>query len=125
MNDEQLNEELIGAAIEVHRELGPGLLESSYERCLMHELLLRGIKVERQKYLPIMYKGIEIDEGYRIDLLVENKVVVELKVVDAILDLHLAQTRTYLKLSNKKLGFLMNFNTRLLKDGIRRVVCNY
>lgn len=120
-----LTEQIIGAAIEVHKELGPGLLESTYERCLVHELLLRDIKAERQKKQPINYKGLEIDEGYRIDILIENKVILELKVVDHLNNVHTAQLLTYLKLSGCKLGYLINFNTELLRDGIKRIVNNY
>ena len=115
---------VIGAAIEVHRELGPGLLESTYERCLVHELMLQEIQAVRQKAQPINYKGLQIDEGYRIDVLVEDQLVLELKAVDALNNIHLAQILTYLKLSNLRLGFLINFNTERLKDGIRRVVNN-
>ena len=120
MND--LSERIIGAAIEVHRVLGPGLLESTYERCLVHELMLQGIRAERQKKQPIYYKGLELDEGYRIDVLVEGKIILELKVVDHLNDVHTAQLLTYLKLSGCTLGYLINFNVRLLKDGIKRIV---
>jgi GxxExxY protein len=121
----ELSEQIIGAAIEVHRELGPGLLESTYEACLAHELNLQGIKAIRQKKQPIFYKGLEIDEAYRIDVIVEDKILLELKVVDELNDIHLAQLLTYLKLSGCTLGYLINFNVPLLKDGIRRVVNNY
>jgi GxxExxY protein len=120
-----LTEQIIGAAIEVHKELGPGLHESTYERCLIHELQLKGIKAERQKKQPINYKGLEIDEGYRIDILVENEVILELKVVDQLNNVHTAQLLTYLKLSGCKLGYLINFNTELLKNGLKRIVNNY
>jgi len=120
-----LTEQIIGAAIEVHKELGPGLHESTYERCLIHELQLKGIKAERQKKQPINYKGLEIDEGYRIDILVENEVILELKVVDRLNNVHTAQLLTYLKLSGCKLGYLINFNTELLKNGLKRIVNNY
>ena len=119
------SEKIIGAAIEVHRELGPGLLESTYEACLAHELALNGIKAVRQKKQPIYYKGLEIDEAYRIDIIVEDQIILELKVVDALNSIHLAQLLTYLKLSNCTLGYLINFNVPLLKDGIRRVVNNH
>src|SRR5690606_22283721 len=121
---EDVGREVIGAAIEVHRELGPGLLESAYERCLVHELALRGIQAVRQKAQPIQYKGLQIDEGYRIDVLIEDRLIIELKAVDTLNNIHLAQILTYLKLSNLRLGFLINFNTERLKDGIRRVVNN-
>jgi len=121
----ELSEQIIGAAIEVHRELGPGLLESTYEACLAHELCLQGIKAVRQKKQPIHYKGLEIDEAYRIDVIVEDEIILELKVVDELNDIHLAQLLTYLKLSGCTLGYLINFNVPLLKDGIRRVVLNH
>ena len=119
--DGQLTGEIIGACIEVHRELGPGLLESTYEQCLCHELSLRGIHFERQVELPVQYKGTKLDCGYRIDILVENEVVVELKCVEALNDVHKAQLLTYLKLSGHRLGLLINFNTRFVKDGIIRM----
>ncbi len=125
MISKKLTEEIIGSAIEVHQELGPGLLESSYERCLVHELTLRGIKAERQKIQPIYYKGLEIDEGYRIDILVEDKIVLELKAVDSLNNVHKAQLLTYLKLSGCTLGYLINFNVLLLKDGLIRVANNF
>ena len=114
---------IIGAAIEVHRHLGPGLLESAYETCLAYELESKGLRVERQKPLPITYKDVHLDHGYRIDLLVENKVVVEIKAVDALLPIHQAQVLSYLRFSGCKIGLLLNFNVTLLKkDGIRRLV---
>jgi len=125
MTTDQLCEELIGAAIEVHRELGPGLLESTYERCLVQELTLRGIKTERQKTQPIHYKGLHLDEGYRIDVLVDDQIVLELKVVDHLTDVHIAQLLTYLKLSGHRIGYLLNFNVKLLKSGIKRIVNNH
>lgn len=121
----ELSEKIIGAAIEVHRELGPGLLESTYEACLAHELNLQGIKAVRQQKQPIHYKGLEIDEAYRIDVIVEDRIILELKVVDQLNDIHLAQLLTYLKLSGCSLGYLINFNVPLLKNGIRRVVNNH
>lgn len=117
----ELTAEIIGAAIEVHRHLGPGLLESAYEECLCRELSLRGIGVERQKPLPVAYKGQELDCGFRIDLLVED-VVVELKSVEELLPVHEAQLLTYLKLSGKQIGLIINFNVPVLKQGIRRRV---
>ena len=125
MDIEQLGNQIIGAAIEVHRELGPGLLESSYERCLFYELNLRNIRAERQKQQPIHYKGFEMDEGYRIDLLIEGKIVLELKAVDALNNVHKAQLITYLKLSQCALGYLINFNVPVLKDGLQRIVNNH
>jgi GxxExxY protein len=118
----KLTEQIIGAAIEVHRHLGPGLLESTYEACLKYELAERGLKAECQKVLPVVYKEILLEQGYRIDLLVENCVVVELKAVDAITDVHKAQVLTYLKLSGHKIGLLLNFNVKLLKNGIHRLI---
>jgi GxxExxY protein len=117
-----LTHAIIGAAIEVHRVLGPGLLESVYERCLSRELELRGIVNERQVLLPVVYKGIHLEEGYRIDILVERKVVVEVKAVDAIAPVHEAQLLTYLRLSNIHVGLLLNFHVALIKDGIKRMV---
>ncbi len=119
---EEITSEIISAGIEVHSELGPGLLESSYEACLFYELTERGFKVERQKKLPLVYKEVDLEIGYRIDLLVEDKVVVELKAVESLANIHQAQLLTYLKLSGIKVGLLMNFNVKLLKQGIRRFV---
>jgi GxxExxY protein len=122
MTENEISEKIIGCAIQVHRELGPGLLESSYEECLYYELMQSGLYVEKQKPLPLVYKEVKLDCGYRIDLLIENKVIVEVKSVEALNDIHLAQILTYLKLSKCKLGLLMNFNVVLLKEGIKRVV---
>ena len=115
-----LTGQIIGAAIEVHRHLGPGLLESAYETCLAYELTQRGLHVSRQKALPVVYKQIKLEQGYRIDLLVENLVIVELKVVEALTDAHEAQLLSYLKFSGCPIGLLINFYVRLLKDGIKR-----
>lgn len=115
-------EQIIGAAIEVHRHLGPGLLESAYEECLCHELFLRGLNFERQRPLPLEYKGINLDCGYRMDIVVEEKVILELKVVDTIAPIHEAQLLTYMRLSGIKIGLIINFNTPVLKDGIKRLV---
>jgi GxxExxY protein len=112
---------IIGAAIEVHRELGPGLLESAYEACLIYELRLRKLKVENQKPLPVFYKDVMLDCGYRLDLVIENQVIVEIKSVSAITSLHEAQLLSYLKLSDCKKGLLINFNVKILKEGIRRL----
>lgn len=117
-----ISAEIIDACIEVHKELGPGLLESVYEHCLFIELQNRGIKVKQQVYLPVIYKEQEIDINFRMDLLVEDKVVIELKAVETILPIHKAQILTYLKLADKKLGLLINFNVPLLKQGINRFV---
>ena len=118
----KLSKEIIGAAIEVHRELGPGLLESAYEECLCHELYLRNVTFERQVLLPLHYKGLDLDCGYRLDILVDNLVIVELKTVDEIAEVHRAQLITYLRLKNLWLGLLINFNVPVLKQGIIRVV---
>jgi GxxExxY protein len=119
---DDLSREIIGAAIEVHKHLGPGLFESAYEECLCYELGLRGIEFKRQVPLPLNYKGVWLECGYRLDLLVEDLVVVELKAVEAIETIHDAQLLTYLKLRNAWLGMIINFNVKLLKDGIRRLV---
>jgi GxxExxY protein len=125
MNDAQLTHEIIGAAIEVHRMLGPGLLESAYEECLARELSLRSIPFERQKPLPLVYKDVKLECGYRIDLLVDGRIVVELKAVDALAPIHDAIVLTYLRLSGCKIGLLINFNAAVLKDGLRRLVNKY
>ncbi len=117
-----ITEVIIGSAIRVHRELGPGLLESAYEPCLMYELVEEGLLVERQKPLPVIYKGVSLDCGYRLDLVIENKIVLELKAVEKILPVHEAQILSYLKLSGCRLGFLINFHVDVLKNGIRRIV---
>ena len=117
-----LSKQIIGAAIEVHRQLGPGLLESAYEICLKYELEKLGLQVEQQKALPVIYKDIKLDQGYRIDLLVENRIVIELKVVDAVTDVHKAQVISYLRFSGCQLGLLLNFNVVLSKHGITRIV---
>jgi len=120
---EELSEQIIGAAIEVHRALGPGLLESAYKICLMQELTLRGIRFQSEVMLPVRYKGIELDCGYRIDLLIEDKIILELKAVDALTKVHEAQLLTYLKLSGKRVGLLINFNSPVLRNSIvRRIV---
>jgi len=113
---------IVDAAMKVHSALGPGLLESTYEVCLKHELLKRGLRCLSQVTLPVIYDGVEIETGYRIDLLVEDAVIVELKAIERILALHEAQVLTYLKLSGKHVGLLINFNVRLLKDGIKRLI---
>ena len=125
MTDAQLTHAIIGAAIEVHRTLGPGLLESAYEECPARELTVRGIPFERQKPLPVVYKDVKLECGYRIDLVVDNRVIVELKAVDALAPIHEAIVLTYLRLSGCKIGLLINFNTAILRDGIRRLVDNY
>lgn len=122
MIEDKLSNIVIGAAIEVHRQLGPGLLESAYQQCLEKELTELGLNVEKEKPMPIIYKSLKLDHGYRMDLLIENKLVVEIKTVDAFIDVHFAQLLTYLKLGNYKLGLLFNFNVTLLKNGIKRII---
>ena len=118
----ELTNEIYGAAIEVHKELGPGLLESAYEECLCRELSLRGLQFQRQVPLPVTYKGVRLDCGYKLDLVVAEKVVLELKAIEQVCPLHEAQLLTYLRLSGKRVGLLMNFNVALMKDGITRLV---
>ena len=124
MRENTLSEKIIGAAIEVHRNLGPGLLESAYEECLCYELKKTGCSFRRQMNLPVVYKDIRLDCGYRLDIVVEDLVIVEVKAVDALLPIHEAQLLTYLKLADKKLGLLLNFNVPVLKNGITRIVNN-
>ncbi len=118
----ELTEKIIGCAIKVHRNLGAGLLESTYEICLVHELKKLELKVERQLSLPVYYDGIKLEAGYKIDVLVDERVIIELKAVEKILPIHEAQLLTYLKLANKKVGLLMNFNVKILKDGLLRKI---
>ena len=125
MDVNEITEKIIGAAIAVHKELGPGLLESAYEACLAYALSQRGLRFQRQKELPITYRNVSLECGYRIDLLVEDTVIVELKAVEELAPIHEAQLISYLKLSGKKVGLLINFNVTVLKDGIRRLVNNY
>ena len=125
MTDAELTHEIIGAAIEVHRTLGPGLLESAYEECLARELTLRSIPFEQQKPLPVIYKEVKLECGYRVDLIVAGRVIVELKSVEALAPIHEAILLTYLRLSGCKIGLLINFHMTALKDGIRRLVLNY
>jgi GxxExxY protein len=120
--ENEISGKIIGAAIEVHKMLGPGLLESAYEECLCCEMALRGIRFERQVALPLYYKGADLDCGYRLDLLVEDQVIVELKSIEALEPIHDAQLLTYLKLRNAWLGLIINFNVIMLKDGVRRLV---
>ena len=122
MTENQISNIIIGCAIEVHKQLGPGLLESAYQECLFYELKQKGLMVKKEKPIPIVYKDIKLDHGYRIDLLVEEKVVIELKTVERFTDVHLAQVLTYLKLGNYKLGLLLNFHTTILKNGIKRII---
>ena len=122
MDLNKLSSRIIGAAIEVHKTIGPGLLESTYEECLCHEFGLQGIKYHRQVNFPVCYKKKELDCGYRVDVLVERSIILELKAVDAIAPIHKAQLLTYLKISDLQLGFLLNFNVPVMKNGIHRMV---
>ena len=124
MDINKLSSEIIGAAIEVHKALGPGLLESAYEECLCHEMNLQGISFEKQKPLPVSYKGIKLDCGYRLDVVVEDAIILELKSCEKIEPIHKAQLLTYLKLTELNLGLLLNFNTTVMRDGIVRIVNN-
>jgi GxxExxY protein len=121
MNENELSHKLIGLAIEIHQILGPGLLESAYKECLFYRIKKEGHIVDKEKPIPLTYEEIKLACGYRIDLLIENKVVLEIKSVEALSDVHIAQTLTYMKLGNYKLGLLINFNVLLLKDGIKRL----
>jgi GxxExxY protein len=121
---EDVGAEIVDAAVTVHRELGPGLLESAYQKCLAHELRSRGLEVTCEIAYPVEYRGAQIDTGYRIDMLVEDCIVVENKTVETVLPIHVAQLLTYLKMSGCRLGFLLNWNVRLMKDGITRLVNN-
>ena len=128
MNREKLNEIskiIVDASYTVHKEMGPGLLESIYELCLMKELSIRGINVKSQVSIPLIYKNFQLSKDFRIDILVENEIILELKAVEYILPVHKAQIISYLKLADKRLGFLINFNVPLLKDGIKRIVNNF
>lgn len=122
MTDNELTEQILKAAFTVHTALGPGLLESSYKECLAYELMKNGLHVEKEKPMPLIYQEVKLDIGYRLDLLVERKVVVEINVAEAFTDVHLAQVLTYLRLSNCKVGLLLNFKVASLKNGIKRVV---
>jgi GxxExxY protein len=122
MNENELSNKVIGLAIEVHTALGPGLLESAYKECFYYKIGKSGLYVEKEKPMPLVFEAIRLDCGYRIDLLVENKLVIEIKSVEALNDIHLAQVLRYLKLGNYKLGLLMNFNVAKLKEGIKRLV---
>ena len=120
--ENELATEVIGSAIIVHKALGPGLLESAYKECLFYELFKKGLYVEKEKPLPLIYEEIRLDCGYRLDLVVENKLIVEIKAVEALNEIHLAQVLTYLKVSGCRLGLLMNFNVLKIKDGVRRII---
>jgi GxxExxY protein len=122
MTENEIANKVIGIAIDVHKVLGPGLLESAYQECLFYKLQQSNLSVQKERPMPIVYESVKLECGYRIDILVEDKVVIELKSVDALNDVHLAQTLTYMKLGNYKLGLLINFNVVLLKNGIKRVI---
>jgi GxxExxY protein len=122
MNENELSKMIIGCATEVHKQLGPGFLESAYQECMYYELRQIGLNVQKEKPIPIVYKEVKLDHGYRIDLLVEEKVVVEIKTVDTFNEVHTAQVLTYLKPGNYKLGLLLNFQTTMLKNGIKRII---
>ncbi|MEN9488485.1 MAG: hypothetical protein RL494_750 [Bacteroidota bacterium] len=122
MTENDISRIVFESALKVHQALGPGLLESAYEECLFYELKKHNLKIEKQKALPLIYDEIKLDAGYRIDIIIEDKFIVEIKSVEALTDVHLAQLLTYLRLSNCKLGLLINFNVSLLKNGVRRVI---
>ncbi|RUA24686.1 MAG: GxxExxY protein [Bacteroidetes bacterium] len=122
MTENEISSIIIGCAIDVHKQLGPGLLESAYQECLLYELRQSGLEVVKEKPMPVVYKEIKLNHGYRIDLLVEDKVVVEIKTVEAFTDVHSAQVLTYLRLGNYKLGLLLNFHVTMLKHGIKRII---
>lgn len=122
MTENEISKVVFECALKVHKTLGPGLLESAYEECMFYELKKSGLRVEKQKALPLVYEEVKLDVGYRIDIIIEDKFIVEIKSVEALNDVHLAQLLTYLRLSDCKLGLLINFNVKLLKDGVRRVV---
>ncbi len=122
MTENEISNKIIGCAINVHKQLGPGLLESAYQECLFYELRQAGLKVIKEKPMPIVYKDVKLDHGYRIDLLVEEKVVIEIKTVEDFTDVHTAQVLTYLRLGNYKLGLLLNFHVTMLKNGLKRII---
>lgn len=122
MTENEISTIIIGLAIQVHRALGPGLLENAYQECLYYKIKQRGLLVEKEKNMPVIFEEVKLDCGYRVDLLVENKFIIEIKSVESLTTIHLAQTLTYLRLGNYKLGLLINFNEILLKNGVRRVI---
>ena len=124
MTENEISYQIIGAAIEIHKTIGPGLLESAYENALAYDLQKLGFDVEQQKSMPFIYKGVHQDIGYRIDIMVNNKVILEIKSIENLVPLHYAQTLTYLRLSNLKLALLINFNSKILKNSIHRIVNN-
>ena len=121
MHENEISDKIIGLSIEVHKSLGPGLLESAYKECLVYKLKKVGLFAEKEKPMPLIFENVKLDCGYRIDILVEHKVVIEIKSVEALNEIHLAQTLTYMKLGNYRLGLLINFNVVLLKNGIKRI----
>jgi GxxExxY protein len=125
MIENEITEKIIGCANKAHKNLGPGLLESAYQECLFYELKKSGLKVEKEKSLPLIYEEVKLDCGYRMDLLVENSIIVEIKSVEALNDIHLAQVLTYLKINDSKIGLLINFNVLQLIKGVRRVINKY
>ena len=122
VTEDEISKIVFEAALKVHKVLGPGLLESAYEECLFYELKKSNLKVEKQKQLPLVYEEVRLEVGYRIDIIIEDKFIVEIKSVEALNDVHLAQILTYLRLTNCKLGLLINFNVKLLKNGVRRII---
>ncbi|UPQ77762.1 GxxExxY protein [Flavobacterium azooxidireducens] len=124
MTENELSKIVVNCAFKVHSSLGPGLLESAYEECLFYELNKTGLKIEKQKALPLIYEEVKLEIGYRIDLIIENKLILEIKSVESLNDVHFAQLLTYLKLTNCKLGLLLNFNVALIKNGIKRIANN-
>lgn len=124
MIENELSKIVVNSAYKVHKSLGPGLLESAYEECLFYELTKTGLKIEKQKPLPLIYEEVKLDVGYRVDLIIESKLIIEIKSVEALNDVHFAQLLTYLKLTDCKLGLLLNFNVSLIKNGIKRIVNN-
>ncbi|KFF07103.1 GxxExxY protein [Flavobacterium reichenbachii] len=124
MSENELSQIVFNCALKVHKTLGPGLLESAYEECLFYELKKLGLSIEKQKALPLIYEEVKLDIGYRLDILVENKLILEIKAVDCLNEVHFAQLLTYLKLTNCKLGLLINFNVSLIKNGIKRIANN-
>ena len=122
MTENEISEKIIGCSIEVHKSLGPGLLESAYQECLFYELQKAGLKVEKQKPLPLIYKDVKLDAGYRLDLIVDGRVIIEIKSIEVLNDIHTAQVLTYLKVSGCKVGLLINFNVLRLVDGLKRLV---
>jgi GxxExxY protein len=124
MTENEISEIIFDCALNVHKALGPGLLESAYEECMFYEIKKTGVKIEKQKPLPLIYEDVKLEIGYRVDLMIENKVILEIKSVETLNDVHMAQVLTYLKLSDCKLGMLINFNVALIKNGIKRIANN-